>query len=102
MRLSALLFLIFFPMWGQAQSDSKTKIVGDASLLSNYVWHGLTQTKKQPAIQTSMYYYFAPIFRMGLWGSNVGYYESDKANALLKINGDLKLIFTPNFHLFIK
>jgi uncharacterized protein (TIGR02001 family) len=87
---------------GNNSATANKKIVGDASLLSNYVWHGLTQTKRQPAIQSSLYYFLADTFRVGLWGSNVSYYQNgygnnSKANALLKLQADIMLKFTPNF-----
>ena len=90
-----ILLLFFFPTlsWAQVSNESSGKRVeGDASLLTNYIWHGLTQTKLNPAIQSSIFYNFNQTLRFGAWGSNVNYYNSNKANALLKIKGD---IFVP-------
>ncbi len=90
-----ILFLLLIPTlsWAQSSIDSSSKKVeGDASLLTNYIWHGLTQTKLNPAIQSSIFYNFNQTLRFGAWGSNVNYYNSNKANALLKLKGD---IFVP-------
>lgn len=108
MRLSYLLFIILanlpFLASGQqnAGENSGKKVSGEASLLTNYVWHGLTQSKRNPAIQSSFFYYLASSFRAGLSGSNVSYYANgygreSKANALLKIHADIMLKFSQNF-----
>jgi uncharacterized protein (TIGR02001 family) len=105
MRVFAALLIILSPLAAfsqQSTPSAEKKMIGDASLMTNYVWHGLTQTKRNPAIQSSLYYYLAPSFRAGLWGSNVSYYTSpyggdSKANALLKIQADIMLKFSQNF-----
>ncbi len=89
-RLIFLLLLLPTLGWAQVLNDSSGKKVEvDASLLNNYIWHGLTQTKTNPAIQSSIFYNFNQTLRFGAWGSNVNYYNSNKANALLKFKGDL-------------
>lgn len=96
----ALLFLIS-PLTAFSQTADNPTFSGEAALLSNYVWHGLTQTRNNPAVQASFMYALAPIFKVGLWGSNVSYSNS-AANAVLKINADLLLKFSPNFTFTIK
>ena len=98
-KLRRLLFAVaFLPVlsWAQNNVESGRKISGDASLLSNYIWHGLTQTKLNPAIQSSIFYNLNPVLRFGAWGSNVTYYNGSKANALLKLKGDINVQISPN------
>jgi uncharacterized protein (TIGR02001 family) len=102
MRVTVLILLfITAPLTALSQTADNPTFSGEASLLSNFVWHGLTQTRDNPAVQSSFVYHLAPIFKVGLWGSNVSYDNSD-SNALLKINADLMLKFSPNFTLTIK
>ncbi len=92
-RLIILFTLVPSLCWAQSSTNfTGKKVEGDASLLTNYIWHGLTQTKLNPAIQSSIFYNFNQTLRFGAWGSNVNYYNSNKANALLKLKGD---IFVP-------
>jgi uncharacterized protein (TIGR02001 family) len=95
------ILLVFLPLstWAQTTGTAdkvEKKIDGDAGLLTDYVWHGLTQTKRNPAIQSSLYYHLGPNLRLGAWGSNVSYYGRSKANALLKLQADISLNFTEN------
>lgn len=97
-RCRLFFICIFVPIlsWAQNSPDSGKKITGDASLLSNYIWHGLTQTKLNPAIQSSIFYNLNPVLRFGAWGSNVTYYNGSKANALLKLKGDINIQISEN------
>ncbi|MGZ3770731.1 MAG: TorF family putative porin [Bdellovibrio sp.] len=85
-----------------AEGDASTssKLYGDVSLLSHYVQNGLSQTDKAPALQASFWYNFVPQFRLGLWGSNV-YYQNSNDNFNLRINSDVRVDFTSNFHAFL-
>ena len=97
-------FCLLIPIlsWAQSNSDSSRidssskKVEGDASLLTNYIWCGLTQTKLNPAIQSSIFYNFNQTLRFGAWGSNVNYYNSNKANSLLKLKGDIFVPLSPD------
>ncbi len=79
---------------GQSSGNSPTfKLSGDVSLLSQYVEYGLTQSDNSPALQGSFWFNFGPQFRLGLWGSNTNYHNSDdKFN--LRMNADIKVDFS--------
>ena len=99
-QLRRLLTLcLFFPVlsWSQVQPESSgKKVSGDAALLTNYIWHGLTQTKLNPAIQSSIFYNLNKTLRFGAFGSNVNYTNASKANALLKLMADINVQFSEN------
>ena len=75
-----------------AENTSPTfKMTGDVSLLSHYVEYGLSQSDKSPALQGSFWFNFGPQFRLGLWGSNTNFQNSDdhfnlRANAEVKVD----------------
>ncbi|MFN8944433.1 MAG: TorF family putative porin [Pseudobdellovibrionaceae bacterium] len=79
----------------QDQGSPNFKLTGEAELMSNYIHRGLTQTEKDPALQASFLFNFGPQFRMGLWGSNIGYKDTD-TRFLLKANADILVNFSTN------
>lgn len=76
------------------------KLTGGAELMTNYINRGLTETDKDPALQANFWFNFGPQFRMGLWGSNVGYTGSD-TRFLLKLNADIKINFSQATKMYI-
>jgi uncharacterized protein (TIGR02001 family) len=79
---------------GSADAGAPTfKLSGAAELMNNYVNRGLTETDKDPALQAAFWFNFGPQFRMGLWGSNVGY-EGSETRFLLRANADVKISFS--------
>jgi len=88
--------IILFDLCGAhaAENSSPTfKMTGDVSLLSHYVEYGLSQSDKSPALQGSFWFNFGPQFRLGLWGSNTNFKNSDD-HFNLRINGDIKINFS--------
>lgn len=85
---------------GKAPGAPTFKLSGGAELMTNYVHRGLTETDKDPALQASFWFNFGPQFRMGLWGTNVGYEGSD-TRFLLKMNADVKVNFSETSHMII-
>lgn len=72
-------------------------------MLTNYVWHGLTFTKRNPAIQTSFHYNLSPIVKVGMWGSNVSFYgPNQKSNAVLKLLFDIKIPFNNDYNMSLR
>lgn len=67
-------------------------IEGDTTILSHFVHHGLSQTQRDPSLQTSILIPLGPQFRIGLWGSNVSY-EGSNNHIWLKVLFDLKIEF---------
>lgn len=92
--VSSFLFNVSFA----AETDSKDflKVSGKASLRSNYVEKGLTQTNKDPGLEGSYILNLGQQFRMILMGSNVSF-ENSESHLLLKLKGELKVDFSPNF-----
>ncbi len=86
---------------GSASAGAPTfKLSGGAELMTNYIHRGLTETEKDPALQASFWFNFGPQFRMGLWGTNVGYEGSD-TRFLLKMNADVKVNFSESSNMII-
>lgn len=74
---------------------------GKAALMTNYTEYGLTHTDKDPALQGEYWFAFGPQFRMGVWGSNISYPSSD-SHFLLRVNADIKIVFSADAHMIIK
>lgn len=87
--------LILLGSWAHGQSNNSPTFAlsGDVALLSHYVEHGLSQSDKSPALQGAFWFNFGPQFRLGLWGSNTNYENSDD-HFNLRINGDIKVDFS--------
>lgn len=90
--LLAVLFLIS-PVNAQTkETKGDYSIEGMTNILSHFVHHGLSQTQRDPSLQTSIYIPLGPQFRIGLWGSNVSY-EGLNNHIWLKVLFDLKIEF---------
>ncbi|WP_415063270.1 TorF family putative porin [Bdellovibrio sp.] len=76
------------------------QLSGDVSLLSHYVENGLSQSDKSPALQGSFWFNFGPQFRLGVWGSNTNFENSDD-HFNMRLNADVKVDFSPNAKLVI-
>lgn len=103
--LTLVLFAVFLAAssaWSQAARDAKSdyQTEGTTSILSHYVHHGLSQTNKDPSLQTSIFIPVGPQFRIGLWGSNVSYPGLDN-HIMIKIPVELKLDFNKDVDLKI-
>ncbi|MBX2987538.1 MAG: hypothetical protein KF802_06545 [Bdellovibrionaceae bacterium] len=101
--LFALLLSVFIFSSARAQTNSVPtyKMDGMASLMTNYVDYGLSHTTQDPALHAAFWFNWGPQFRMGLWGSNVSYKDSD-SHFLLKVSADLRIQFSENSDLTIK
>ena len=49
------------------------ELTANASITSNYIWRGVTQTSDQAAGQGGIDYGFGPGFYVGTWASNVDF-----------------------------
>ncbi len=78
-----------------ANTPATFHMTGTAELLSHYVEHGISQTDTAPSLQGSFWFNFGPQARLGLWGSNVSYENSD-AHFVLKPTADVKVNFSNN------
>lgn len=82
----------------EAKDDSKDflKVSGKASLQTNHVEKGLTQTNRDPGLQGSYILNLGQQFKMIIMGSNVSY-EGSESHLLLNLKGELTVDFSPNF-----
>jgi uncharacterized protein (TIGR02001 family) len=87
--------------WSQSKdSKNEYQTEGTTSILSHYVHHGLSQTNKDPSLQTSILIPIGPQFRLGIWGSNVSYEGTDN-HIVIRIPFELKLEFNKDVDLTI-
>lgn len=101
MRRYIAFISILFSSWAAFAAEGTTPtfaLSGDVTLLSHYVEHGLSQSDKSPALQGSFWFNFGPQFRLGLWGSNTNYHDSDDHFNLRGI-GELTVNFSPTSHM---
>lgn len=109
--LKKRIFLILIPitcfgLFANAQAGASStqpsyRLVGSATLASNFVDKGLTQTKADPGLQTDFWFNFGSQFRMGLWGANVRYESTPTTHFWLKGNADVKVDFSENTNMNI-
>lgn len=69
------------------------KMEGEASLMTNKVEYGISQTKRQPALLGNFWFNWGPQFRAGVSGNNVGYPQDD-THFVARLNGELKINFS--------
>ncbi len=77
-----------------SSSSASLKMSGNATLITNFVEHGVSQTNNDPALQGSYMFHFGSQIKMGLWGSNV-YYPNELDHFNLKLAADAKFNFAP-------
>lgn len=96
---TTILFSTLVTLAAKANSPSNT-LSGDVRLLSQYVENGLSQSDKTPALQAEFLFNLGPQFRLGLWGSNTNYQDSeDRFN--LRIKADIKVDISSQAHLLL-
>lgn len=99
------LALLSVPLAAQQKSDAKNdksnKLYGEASIVSNYVDKGVTQSEKAPALQAGFGYQMGPQARLGLWGTSVRY-PSATENLNLRLYVDVKMDFSTNSNLVLR
>lgn len=94
-RYIGFIIILFALNSALAADDSSAtfNMKGDVALLSHYVEYGLSQSDKSPALQSSLWFSFGPQFRLGLWGSNTNYQNSDD-HFNLRLMADIKVNFS--------
>lgn len=84
-----------FPLTSMAQDaaalESAHSYSANIGLFSQYIWRGMTQTKKQPALQGGVDYAHASGFYAGAWVSNVGWLKDGGSASLYKSGGTVEL-----------
>lgn len=106
-KLVAILSLILCtPAFAQSEGSGSTKptygMKGGATLTSNFVEKGLTQTDGDPGLQGEFWFDFGSQFRMGLWGANVSYDDASSTHFWLKLNADIRVDFSATSSMVIK
>lgn len=76
------------PLTSVAETDHSYSI--NAGLFSQYVWRGMTQTAKQPALQAGVDYAHTSGLYVGTWASNVSWLK-DGAGSLYDSGGTVEL-----------
>lgn len=69
-----------------ALGSEDVTIDGNVSLTNNYMWRGITQSDKDPAIQGGVDVGYKG-FDLGLWGSNVDFNDDDQASMEIDVYG---------------
>ena len=67
-------------------------IVGTATLASDYVFRGLSQTNRKPAVQAGIEYDFADGVYVGAWGSSISWL-SDTSVPTARVSSNVELDF---------
>jgi len=69
----ALAAILVTPATAVAQASSPHTLTGNVGLYSQYIFRGLTQTNKDPALQGGFDYSHASGLYVGTWGSNISW-----------------------------
>jgi len=70
---AALAAALLAPGVASAQASSPHSLTGNVGLYSQYIFRGLTQTNKDPALQGGFDYSHASGLYVGTWGSNISW-----------------------------
>jgi uncharacterized protein (TIGR02001 family) len=76
--------LAMAPSWAAAQDAAETgearpwSVRGGVSVLSDYVWRGVSQTQEDPALQAEINLEHRSGFYVGLWGSSIDFTAADE------------------------
>jgi len=68
-------------------------VTGNIGLFSQYVFRGLTQTNKDPALQGGLDYSHSSGFYLGTWGSNISWLRDGSPTPAYRSGGSLELDF---------
>ncbi len=74
---------------------------GQVGLTSNYIDRGITQSANGVSMNTSLYYRFGDLGKLGLGAASVKY-RNESATVETRLFGEFKFIFTPNSDLLIR
>jgi uncharacterized protein (TIGR02001 family) len=98
LALAATLTLGAMPMLAHAE-DAVDPLSFNVSLVSDYRYRGISQTKKQPAIQGGADYAFANGFYVGTWASYIKWITDagGSGNAEIDLYGGYKGTFSEGF-----
>ena len=64
---------------------AQAEVTGNAAVVSDYNWRGITQTSQDPALQAGIDYAHESGFYLGAWGSNVDFGDCCDENVEIDI-----------------
>ena len=87
---SGVLLLGLVPAAVHAEEDSTHEFSANVTLVSDYLYRGISQTSEHPAIQGGFDYSYTPLgLYAGTWASNVDFAESSEVDVYGGIAGEL-------------
>lgn len=89
-----------FMVFGQNASKSNPSIEGSTIIQSHFVENGLSQSNKDPSVQTSLFVPLGSQFKIGLWGSNVSY-EGLNDHIQLRVPAEININFNKDLGLLL-
>ena len=89
-RLFTLVLGLFFVCAAPAAEETPHEFSANLTLVSDYLFRGISQTSEHPAIQGGFDYAHAPSgFYVGTWASNVDFAESSEIDVYGGLSGEL-------------
>jgi uncharacterized protein (TIGR02001 family) len=80
-----------------ACAESDFTLSGTASLVTQYVDRGITNSAEKPALQPEFDLYYKELFYVGIWASNVDFGTGPNGKNLAHLEIDYYAGFTPTF-----
>ena len=90
-KLASLLSALVVPALAQAQSKAPASphtVTGNVTLASEYIFRGIGQTNRKPAIQGGIDYAHSSGLYAGLWASNISILSDNTAGVSASIEAD--------------
>jgi uncharacterized protein (TIGR02001 family) len=78
-----------------AQAEGDIAISGNATLTTDYIFRGITNSAEKPAVQPALELYYKEIFYAGVWGTNVDFGSGANGQDLANIEIDYFAAITP-------
>lgn len=86
---TAITALVVFPSFAMAQAAAASPLTGNMSLVTDYVFRGISQTSGKPALQGGFDYAYASGFYAGVWGSNISWLQDTGAASSASLEFDV-------------
>lgn len=96
-RKSAVLLSLLSGLSVAAGTAAADELSGELTLTSNYMFRGITQTDKKPAIQGGLEYQMDNGFYAGIWGSSISWLSDSDPDVSSQVEIDGTLGFRGTF-----
>ena len=73
-----------------AQDKSELTFTGNAALATDYIFRGISQTGKEPAVSAGFNYGHTSGIFLGVWGSNVDFNDGGQAHLEFDVFGGIR------------